>query len=425
MIQLQVLNKILTNKDSSMITMNNLTSEFFSDYKSEFDFVNNHLTNYGKLPDMESFLSKFNSFEVIKVTETDSYLLSELYKDKNTRFLAKTFNKVRDLLMEDKVEDALSLYRKASENLSTGVSLNSIDVLRDTSRYEAYVERTKDFEKYYISTGFKELDKIIGGWDRQEELATIAARTNHGKTWVLLKMASAAAEQGLNVGLYSGEMTERKVGYRIDTLIGHISNGSLIHGNENIMNDYKKYIDELPNKYKGSLRVLTPASINGPAGVGALRAFIQKEKLDILFIDQHSLLEDDRKGRGAVEKAANISKDLKNLQVVTRIPIISVSQQNRAINDNGTLDTTQIAQSDRIAQDSTVILMFEKKEDLLSMYLVKSRDSENGKKLQYKVDLNKGLFNYIPSEDDANNGSGYEDLEHRYDVVDNGSEVFV
>ena len=53
--------------------------------------------------------------------------------------------------------------------------------------------------------------------------------------------------------------------------------------------------------------------INGPAGVSALRAFIEKEKLDILFVDQHSLLEDDRKAKNPVDKAANISRDLKNL----------------------------------------------------------------------------------------------------------------
>ena len=63
-------------------------------------------------------------------------------------------------------------------------------------------------------------------------------------------------------------MSERKVGYRMDTLIRpHISNGSLIHGNINVQNEYKKYLDDLPNKFTGSLQVLTPNMIEGPAGV--------------------------------------------------------------------------------------------------------------------------------------------------------------
>jgi len=110
--------------------------------------------------------------------------------------------------------------------------------------------------------------------------------------------------------------------------------------------------------YKGTIKVLTPANINGPVGVTALRAFIEKEHLDMLCIDQHSLLDDDRKAKNPVEKAANISKDLKNLQVLKRIPIISVCQQNRSSTEEG-VDTTHIAQSDRIGQDSTVVLAFE------------------------------------------------------------------
>jgi replicative DNA helicase len=405
MIQLQFLNYILNSKDTSLISLNNLNGEHFSDYKNEFEHVKRHLDRYGNVPDMETFLSSFPDFEVIKVSETQQYLIESLFTDYKTRKLAEVFNKVRTLLMNGKVEDATRLYQQEAENFHVGVSLQSVDVLRDTSRYDAYLERTKDFNKYYISTGFRELDKIIGGWDRQEELATIVARTNYGKSWILLKCATAAAKQGLNVGIYSGEMSERKVGYRVDTLVGHIANGSLVHGNISIQAEYEQFISQLPNMFTGSLKVLTPNMINGPADVNALRLFIEKEGLDILFVDQLSLLEDHRHGKTPVEKAANISKDMKNLQVLKRVPIISVSQQNRTKNEGGVVDTTQIAQSDRIGQDSTCIIFLEKDEDIIKLNLVKSRDSANGKVLSYLVDFNKGEFTFIPEEVDGNEQS--------------------
>jgi replicative DNA helicase len=401
MIQLQFLNYILNSKDTSLISLNNLNGEHFSDYKNEFEHVKRHLDRYGNVPDMETFLSSFPDFEVIKVSETQQYLIESLFTDYKTRKLAEVFNKVRTLLMNGKVEDATRLYQQEAENFHVGVSLQSVDVLRDTSRYDAYLERTKDFNKYYISTGFRELDKIIGGWDRQEELATIVARTNYGKSWILLKCATAAAKQGLNVGIYSGEMSERKVGYRVDTLVGHIANGSLVHGNISIQAEYEQFISQLPNMFTGSLKVLTPNMINGPADVNALRLFIEKEGLDILFVDQLSLLEDHRHGKTPVEKAANISKDMKNLQVLKRVPIISVSQQNRTKNEGGVIDTTQIAQSDRIGQDSTCIIFLEKDEDIIKLNLVKSRDSANGKVLSYLVDFNRGEFTFIPEEVDG------------------------
>lgn len=400
MIQCQFINYLLDTKDTSVILNNSLTDEFFSDYKNEFDYIKSHIDTYGNIPDKATFLSKFPDFDIVEVRESPNYLIDALFEDKNKRGLAVVFNKIRKLLNEDKTEEALNLYTNSADMAVQAKHLDCVNILKDTSRYEAYVERCNDFSKYYVRTGFAELDKLIGGWDREEELATIAARPGVGKSWVLLKCATAALEQGLNVGMYSGEMSERKVGYRFDTLISHISNYSISKGNSNIQNEYKRYIDTLSTKYTGSLKVLTPAMINGVAGVTALRAFVEKEKLDILFVDQHSLLEDDRKARDPVTRAANISKDLKNLQVLKKIPIIAVSQQNREKTDNGAT-TANIAQTDRISQDSTILIFLEQKDNVLTLNLAKSRDSETGKQLKYAIDLDKGIFNYIVTDTDG------------------------
>lgn len=430
MIQLQFINYLLTSKDSSLIVLNNLSDDYFSDYKGEFNYIKRHLEKFGNIPDSETFLASFAEFEIIKVTETPQYLIEALFKDFKTRKLAEVFNKVRTLLISGKVDEATALYQQEAEGFHVGVSLNAVDILQDRTRFDAYIERTKEFDKFYISTGFKELDKIIGGWDREEELATIVARTNYGKSWILLKCAAASAKQGLRVGIYSGEMSEKKVGYRLDTLIGHIANGSLIHGNVSVQNEYTKYMEKLPTMFTGSIKVLTPNMINGPADVGALRMFIEKEKLDILFVDQLSLLEDQRKGKTPIEKAANISRDMKNLQVMKKVPIISVSQQNRTKTEDGVVDTTQIAQSDRIGQDSTCIIFLEKKDDIIKLTLVKSRDSENGKALSYQVDFNTGNFTYIPDETDGVQGEPDSEEDYtpryrdRYDREEDGEEVF-
>ena len=425
-IQLQVLNKILSSGDASLLILNNLDQSFFSDYKAEFQFIKNHLDQWGKVPDQATFLSQFRDFDIIEVKENPNYLIDELYKDKNMRGLARTFNEVKRLLSEKKVDEAMSLYIKASEDMAQATHLECIDIIEDgQKRYETFIERSNDFSKHYIKTGFRELDDVIGGWDRHEELATIIARPNVGKSWILLKVAIAAAEQGLTVGLYSGEMTELKVGYRFDTLFGHLSNTKLIHGNRDLQNDYKNFLDHLKDNIRGKIKVITPVMIGGTAGVTALRAFIDKEKLDILCVDQHSLLEDDRGARNPVEKAANISRDLKNLQVMKGIPIIAVSQANRAIGENGELGLENIAQSDRIGQDSTVVVGLSRKDDILSLHLLKSRDSVNNKTLKYAIDLDKGIFQFIPFDSDARDGQGSEEIRDRYELeYDRGNDEF-
>ena len=416
--QLQVLNYILDTKDSSLISLNNLTEDYFRDYKKEFEFIKDHIDKYDRVPDVETFFSTFKNCKKLIVTESPEFLIKNLYDDYNTKKIVEVVNAIKNPLLDGKVDDAVAKIKDTLEHMTQGISLQCVDLLKDKSRYDAYVERTKDFGKYYISTGFRELDQIVGGFDREEELAVIVARTNFGKSWILLKCAVASLKQGLNVGIYSGEMSDRKVGYRVDTLIGNIPNGSLTHGNVEIQNIYKRYIDSLPSRFNGSLKVITPKMIGGLADVNTLKLFIEKEHLDVLYVDQLTLLEDQRNGKSPVEKMNNISKDLKKLQVMKKIPIISVHQQNRTSSDDGDFNTTQIAGSDRIGQDSTMVIFLEKKDDVMKLHLKKSRDSENNKVLTYQVDLNVGEFTYIPDAKDGIGGNSQVDNDDKFEQVE-------
>lgn len=418
MVQLQLLNQILQTGDDSLLKVNNVDDSFFSDYKEEYRFIQDHISQYGNVPDRLTFAEKFPDFDWIEVKENPNYLIDELYKDRNKRSLAKIFNAVRDRINVGDVDGAISIYSTAVQDVVQATHIDSVDILKDTSRYDAYIERTRDFSKYYVKTGFNELDELIGGWDRLEELATIVARPGVGKSWVLLKCALAAVEQGLRVGIYSGEMSELKVGYRFDTLVSHISNSGIIHGNSELMNQYKSYIDSLSQRFPSScLKVITPKIIGHSATVTDLDGFVSKENLDILFIDQHSLMEDQRNAKDPVTRAANISKDLKNLQVLKRIPIIAVSQQNRSeIDTSSVIDVSHIAQTDRIGQDSTIVIALEQKDHVLTLHLSKSRDSGAGSKLKYAIDLDKGVFDFVPNEDDAiQGGNGCKELQKEYE----------
>ena len=425
MVQLQLLNYLLQTGDASLLKVNNVDDTFFSDYVSEYSFIRDHMSQYGQVPDKITFASKFSDFDWIEVRENPNYLIDELYRDRNKRTLARVFNGVRDRINAGDIEGAMSLFTTSSQDVLSSTHIDCVDIIRDTSRYEAYLERTQDFSKYYVKTGFSELDELVGGWDRLEEYATIVARPGVGKSWVLLRCAMAAAEQGLRAGLYSGEMSEIKVGYRFDTLAGHISNSGIIHGNAELMNNYKSFLDSMENRFSGCIKVITPKMIKHSATVMDLEAFIEKENLDILFIDQHSLMEDQRRAKDPVTRAANISKDLKNLQVLKRIPIITVSQQNRnMVDENSVIDVSHIAQADRIGQDSTIVIFLEQKNHVLTMHLAKSRDNGAGVKLKYAIDLDKGVFQFVPNEDDALDGSSCEDLRKEFEPTYDGGNPF-
>jgi replicative DNA helicase len=422
--QFQILNKILQTKDFSLVTLNNLTEEHFFQYKAEFNFIKNHYDSFRVVPDRLTFLSTFQDFDITDVNEPDNYLLEQLVKDYNTSYMATGFNKIKKLIEAGKIEEAADYFTHAADGLQQGAALTCTSLIHDTSRYDRYLDRLNNKGNYYLSTGFKELDRMIGGIDLENENMVIAARTGVGKTWTLLKMASTAYQQGKIVGIYSGEMTVDKVGYRFDTLVGHINNQAITRGNDfdpSVPIKYKDHLESL--KYnKGDVKVLTPQDIAGPATVSVLRTFIEKHNIEILFVDQYSLLEDTSRAKSTHEKVANISKEIKNLQVLTGIPIISVSQMNRTLNEDGEQDSTQIGLSDRIGQDATSIIMLSRKltykdeaktqvqDDQLILNVVKSRDGGCGK-LIYKADFDNGTFIYL----DPNLGAQEaQDLEDRY-----------
>ncbi len=425
--QFQVINKILQNKDYSFITLNNLTVEYFFNYQAEYNFIKAHYDLYHTVPDRLTFLASFPEFVIQDVSEPDNYLIEQLYKDYNQSYLASRFNGMKKLLEADDTEGALRYFQDSLEKLHTGSALQCTDIMKDTSRYDRYLDMMVNQQKYFISTGFPELDKIITGIDRRNENMVIAARTGVGKSWVLLLMAAEASKQGLTVGIYSGEMSVDKVAYRVDTLLGHIDNRKISRGDLYYKDYYRSYLDSLACSGYGAIKVLTPNDIAGPATVDALQAFVEKEKLDILFIDQYSLLEDTSRAKVAHEKVANISKAVKNLQVLKQIPIISVSQMNRTKNEDKTQDTTQIALSDRIGQDATVILMLDKQdaEDpnhkgayKVTLNLVKARDGGDGRKLDYLWDFNTGEHRYLSNGDDGvTSEEDFEALEDSYNVV--------
>lgn len=419
--QLQILNKVLQNKDYSLVSLNNLTEDYFFNYKAEFNYIKNHYETYGSVPDKLTFLNNFPDFDMVEVSEPNSFLLEQLVKDYNTGYLATRFNDIKKLLETGQTDKAVDYFMRSVDNLHVGSTLQSTDLIRDHSRYDRFLDRTSDMSQYYISTGFKELDAIIGGIDRKNENMVIAARTGIGKSWTLIKIAVAASQQGLTVGIYSGEMTADKVGYRVDTLLGHIDNIAITRGKGYITKRYKEYMDSLVSSGYGPIKVLTPADINGPATVDALRAFIEKEHLDILLIDQYSLLEDNSHAKALWERVGNISKSIKNLQVMKQIPIVSVSQMNRTKNEDDSQDTTQIGLADRIGQDATLVIMLSREDDRLTLNTVKVRDGGDGKKLTYHADFNTGEFLYLPEE---LNDTDAKKAREEYMPAGNGGNVF-
>jgi len=408
MVSLQIISKILATKDSSILEDNLLTRDFFVGYENELDYIIQHEKEYGSVPDKATFLSKFPDIELVEVTESDRYLVDTIREEYLYYKSVPVVQKIAELLKTDSNAAAEYMIHAVKE-LQPTYRLGGTDIISQAEeRYKQFIDRKENQDEWFFTTGFEELDDLIHGIQREEELFVIFARTNQGKSWVLEKICTHIWELGFNVGYISPEMGANSVGYRFDTLHQNFSNRGLMWGKDDIdEEEYLKYINTLKTT-KNQFVVATPVDFDRKITISKLRNWVKENKLDILAIDGIKYLSDERYKRGdnLTTSLTNISEDLMALSIELHVPVLVVVQSNRsgvvAEDEDETPDLESIRDSDGISHNASKVLSLRQTKDgVLKMGIKKSRFGSVGGKLNYQWDIDTGEFVHIPAEDDA------------------------
>ena len=402
MVELQILSKILKTHDYSIISDNYLTEDYFVEYLDEYLYIKHHFETYKTVPDIETFLEKFGDFQQVEVTETDKYLVDKIREEHLYSQSVPIIKKAAELLKADANEFAKYLNTEL-RGLVPNYDIRTTDIIHSRERYNVFEDKSLHKDKWFIPSGFEELDEVIGGWQCGEELGVVFARTGNCKSWVIIKMAEHAWKIGKVPGYISPEMSAVKIGYRFDTVYGNISNSALNRGNqyEYSADDYKAYLEEL-SAHKNSFCVSTPQDFDNNITVSRLKNFVLANKIDILFIDGITYLKDERykHGDNKTTSLTNISEDLMQLSCELKIPIIVVVQSNRGGVDKETPELEDIRDSDGIAHNATKVLSVRHKDEYLTITVKKNRDYTTGTKLEYLADINTGRYTYVEGEND-------------------------
>lgn len=414
MIQLQVLNRVLTDKSLNLIMENGITPEHFNQYPEEYEFIINHYNKYGNVPDDETMLAKFPDFELLNVSESVKYLVETIHEEHIYNKAVPLMNKAAELLQTNAQEAVEYLLPRVQELLQKFSYSAGTDIMQNTAdRYNEMVARRGKDGLLGISSGLEELDELLGGWLPGEELVTIVGRVNQGKSWILLFFLAKAWEQGKKVLLYSGEMSATQVAYRVDTLISHYSNSSLTRGTLSD-EDCKAYKQELERfeQFNNMFIVVTPKDLGGKRLTApVLASLIEKYNPDIIGIDQLSLMDDARSNRDVLRvQLTHIAEDLFRLSEKYQKPILADAQANRKAHDKDTPqapELTEIGESDGIGQYSSRVISILQAPSGLKLSIKKNRHGANNKNLTYCWDIDRGTFDFLPTprEDEDDNST--------------------
>lgn len=413
MYELLLLNMILDSKKLIPID-----EKYFLVMRDEFRFILNHYHRYGVIPDKTTFIATFNDFDFVEVSESLEYIIYKLKE-------AYTFSKISTLL-ESNTEKIKEDSIKASEFLKGAIDdllrevgtakRTDYDIVKNANeRGELYNTRLASSGIMGISTGVDELDSILHGW-LNEDLVTIFARTNEGKSWLALFFSVMAWASGKKVLFYSGEMSREVVGYRFDTLYSHYSNTALMQGLNSLgddlsVEDYQNYIRDLSTKE--GFYVVTPRDLGDKPTVRTIENLYEDLKPDLICIDQLTLMRDMRNGENKRIRYNNISEDLFSLSEKIQKPILAVTQAKRDSNKKKEEkdlppELDEIYESDGIAQNSTRVISMKVVGRVLKLAIKKNRYGEKDKEVFLIWDKDRGYITPLLEQGETSESMGEE-----------------
>jgi replicative DNA helicase len=219
-----------------------------------------------------------------------------------------------------------------------------------------------------VTSGFKDLDAMTFGFQRQE-MIVIAARPSMGKTSFALNIAEAAAlpKKGdpTAVLVFSLEMSSSQLALRMlcsrsrvnmkllrDGLVGR--DGAEVNALGKAAEDFKKaplLIDDSSN--------LTIMELRAKA-----RRIHARKKLGMVIVDYLQLLSGTDSRAPREQQVAEVSRGLKALAKELDVPVLVLSQLNRSSEkENRTPRLSDLRESGSIEQDADVVLMLSRPKD--------------------------------------------------------------
>src|SRR5882762_1763992 len=229
------------------------------------------------------------------------------------------------------------------------------DVLTE---YMEQIEALQEGEatRYGIPTGYMDLDKLLGGFQRTD-LIILAARTSVGKTSFALNLAvNAAVKNNATVAIFSLEMSAEQLASRLLSMESGVHSPRIRSANLNEQESRK--LDAAMNHLaRAPIWVDDTPSIPIMELRSKARRLAAEHTLDMIVVDYLQLIASEG-GESRVQELGQISRALKALARELRVPILALSQLSRAV-EQRTPHIPQLSdlrESGALEQDADVVL---------------------------------------------------------------------
>jgi replicative DNA helicase len=207
-----------------------------------------------------------------------------------------------------------------------------------------------------VTSGLRDLDGLTSGLHKSD-LIILAARPSQGKTALALTHTLAAATSGVGVAFFSLEMSKSQIGQRLVATRAHLDlhkmrSGKLTTEEHAAAAVQYNELSKLPIWIDDSAGT-TPMEMRAK-----LRRITQKADLGLIVVDYLQLMHGTERAHSREQEVSGFSRALKGLAKEFNVPVLALSQLNRAAEQRSDHRPvlSDLRDSGSIEQDADVVM---------------------------------------------------------------------
>jgi replicative DNA helicase len=246
-------------------------------------------------------------------------------------------------------------------------SLQNIGMSQNTDVhfYKGFSERMRRYEM--IKAG---VDLSCGRWPwhplqeatmgvQPDDYVIFFGRPKSMKTWVLAYLIAWFYEMRKRILIYTKEMTPENIFWRVGACLAEVRYAALNSATLTWEEEQMLYtVERMLYLAQAAQTVVCLSGADAAEGgdnVPWLRSKVEQYHPEMVFIDGLYLMSDARGATKDHARVRNISRGIRQMNLETRIPVIGTLQANRAAAGHQEANLDEIAFSDAIGQDATMI----------------------------------------------------------------------
>src|SRR5437660_5729464 len=262
----------------------------------------------------------------------------------------------------------------------------------------------RDGKTVGVATGFKDLDKKLGGL-HPSDLIILAGRPSMGKTSLATNIAFGAAkayrstrgpdgrlivEDGAVVGFFSLEMSTEQLATRILAEESGVSSDRIRRG-EVRREDFDKFVAASHRLAAVPLYIDDTPALSVAALRTRARRLKRQQGLGLIVVDYLQLMRPSAQARALesrVQEVSDITRGLKAIAKELDVPVVACAQLSRAVEqrEDKRPMLADLRESGSIEQDADVVMFIFREEYYLSRAEPTHRPEENEDKFNDRYD---------------------------------------